>query len=70
MLRLLGWLFWVFEAAIALVAIVVAPVAAVLGFAAGETRQGWVALAVFAGGIVYALLLAYDVIDRPGDRRR
>jgi hypothetical protein len=67
--RLLGWLLWGFEALAIAVLVVLAPIAAIYGFASGDTKMGWTALALFAGGLVFAALHVFDAIEHPWARR-
>jgi hypothetical protein len=63
--RLIGWVSWGVEATVTAAAILCAPVVAIVLFATGQTHDGWIALAVFGGGLGYGLLLASELVDRP-----
>jgi phosphatidylglycerophosphate synthase len=69
-MRLIGWLMWGIELAGGLVIVVLAPIASVYSFVTGEPKQGLLALGLFVAGLVYLVLMIFDVIDRPWARRR
>jgi hypothetical protein len=63
----LRWLAWFAEAVPVALAIVVAPVVAVWCFTTGDTRHGWIAVAVFVGALVWAPFLIGEMREQLSD---
>jgi hypothetical protein len=68
-MRRIGWLSWAVDAVITVLALLVAPIAAVVSFANGDHRSGWIASAVFAGALLYGAVLAFEAVKHPWTRR-